>query len=180
MMTFTVRLFSLLALAAAMAFGQTQEQDIQGWSTAKWGMSLQQIREAFPSANVVKPAKEDDTAFGRLKSRVMLATLHASAWFEFPADQDKLCAVNLDIDNARANRPQAFETLKTELTGHYGKPAMENSVSDPNAFGSGVVTKTVEWRLTSTLITLTWTDYGDAGFLSVRYTERKPNGAFGN
>jgi hypothetical protein len=72
MKTVTVRLLSLLALAAAMGLGQTQEQDVKGWSTAKWGMSLQQIREAFPSAGVVKPAKEDYTAFGRLKSHVCL------------------------------------------------------------------------------------------------------------
>jgi hypothetical protein len=178
MKTVTVRLLSLLALAAAMGLGQTQEQDVKGWSTAKWGMSLQQIREAFPSAGVVKPAKEDYTAFGRLKSHVMLATLHASAWFEFPADQDKLCAVNLDVDNARANRPQAFETLKSELTEQYGKPATSQSVSDGNASGSGAVTKSVVWRLTSTTITLTWSDYGDVGFVSVRYAERRPDSTF--
>lgn len=172
----TVRIMktTTLLFAAVSVFAQ-QNPDATGWSLAKFGMSVDQLRQAFPAAQTVNPPQRDLGTLIRLAATpVQLGPYRASARFEFPPDQDRLTAVNLAVSDS-ASRPEAFESLKSSLIEKYGKPTGSDQTTERTAFGDYIVTRTVEWRVPSAMISLTWIEAGDIGHVGVRYTERKPN-----
>jgi hypothetical protein len=164
----------LLTAVAAVASAQANP-DATGWSAATWGMTAQQVQAAFPAARAVNPPEKDTGLFIRLASSpVQLGTFPAKAEFEFPPDRDYLSAVQVSVDASR-NRPDAFESLKSSLTEKYGRPTSSDSVTDYNTFGNAIVTKSVIWRVKSSMITLTWIEATSVGMVLVRYAERKPD-----
>lgn len=101
-----------------------------------------------------------------------LGPYSATARLEFQPDRDYLSAVSVKIAD-EVPRASAYESLRQALIEKYGKPTSDDSTSDRNSFESLSVTKTVQWRLRSSTIVLTWSDYGGIGYVSVRYSERK-------
>jgi hypothetical protein len=138
-------------------------------------MTLQQTRVAVPLARVVDPPAKDLGLLVRLESSpVQLGAFPAKAQFEFPADSDHLAAVQVSVD-ASKDRPGAFESLNYSLTDKYGRPTSSDSVTDRNTYGDAIVTRSVIWRVKSSMITLEWIEAPSIGIVLVRYAERKPD-----
>jgi hypothetical protein len=136
-------------------------------------MTVQQVRESFPDSRAINPPQKDYGMLIRLQSGpVQLGIYPAFARFEFQPDQDRLCAVSVSLTDPTP-RSSAFDTLKSSLTGKYGKPTTSDSVTDQTTFGSYITTRTVQWRLQSSMVTLDWIETGDVGHVGVRYAERK-------
>jgi hypothetical protein len=147
--------------------------DATGWSAAKWGMTLEQAKDAIPGSRTPVKIEKDYGLLVRLEATsVKLGAYAAQACLEFQPDKDYLSAVSLKVADG-IPRSSAYESLRQALIEKYGKPASEDSTSDRNAFGNVNVTKKVQWRLKSSTIVLTWSDYGDIGYVAVRYSERK-------
>lgn len=165
---------AILAIAAIV--GTTQElPDCTGWSLARWGMTTQQVRESFPAARAVDPPVKDLGTLIRLQAYpVQLSTYKARAQFAFPPDQDRLTAVSVTVTQDTP-RTSAFDALKQALVEKYGKPTSSDSTTEGTALGSAITTRTVIWRLRSSMVTLEWIEGGDVGSVGVRYAERKPD-----
>jgi hypothetical protein len=162
----------LFMLFAAAAIAQ-DVPDATGWSTARWGMTLEQAKGAVSGSRDPVRIEKDYGLLTRLEaSPVQLGPYPATARLEFQPDRDYLSAVSVKIADD-IPRASAYETLRQALVEKYGKPTSEDSTNDRNSFGSRSATKTVQWRLKSSMIVLTWSDYGDIGYVSVRYSERK-------
>jgi hypothetical protein len=162
----------LFVFLAAAAVAQ-DVPDATGWSTAKWGMTLEQVKEAVPGSRAPVQIEKDYGLLIRLEaSPVKLGLYSAEANLEFQPDRDYLSAVSVKIADG-IPRASAYELLRQALIDKYSKPTSEDSTTDRNSFGSRKVTKKVQWRLKSSTIVLTWSDYGDIGYVSVRYSERK-------
>ncbi len=168
-------------LKAVAPLAQTQEQDVKGWTAAIWGMSLQQLREAFPNAAAVKPPKRLAPIVVRLHcADVKIGMFAASANFIFPRDQDHLTAVQVTVGSEKSNldRANAFDVLNRSLTEKYGQRTTSDTIS-AKLSRADEITRTVTWRLPSTMITLRWYELGPGslvnpwGMVSVEYTERK-------
>jgi hypothetical protein len=150
----------LLLLAAAVA-AIAQTPDAIGWSASKWGMTAQQVQAAFPTARAVNPPQKDQGQLIRLQSApVQLGIYKASAQFEFQPDADHLTAVAVTV---------------TQDTNRSSKPTSSDSTTEHNAFGNAIVTRTITWRVKSSMINLEWIEAGDVGAVVVRYAERKPD-----
>ena len=166
---------SLLLLAAAVAAIAQPTPDATGWSAATWGMTAQQVQAAFPTARAVNPPQKDQGQLIRLQATaVQLGIYKASAQFEFQPDADHLTAVAVTVTQDTA-RSSAFDILKDGLTDKYGKPTSSDSTTEHNAFGNAIVTRTITWRVKSSMINLEWIEAGDVGAVVVRYAERKPD-----
>lgn len=165
--------FTLLLAAAVAALAQTP--DATGWSAAKWGMTAAEVQAAFPTVRPVNPPEKDLGQFIRLEAPAMqLGNYQATAKFKFPTDQDRLTAVNVSVSQDAA-RPSAFDALKDGLTAKYGKPTSSDTVSERTAFGSTIETRSIVWRLKSSMVTLEWIESKSFGIVTVRYAERKPD-----
>jgi hypothetical protein len=163
----------LLLMVLAVAAIAQDVPDATGWSTAKWGMTLEQAKEAVPGSRGPVRIEKDYGLLVRLEaSPVKLGPYSATARLEFQPDRDYLSAVSVKIAD-EVPRASAYESLRQALIEKYGKPTSDDSTSDRNSFESLSVTKTVQWRLRSSTIVLTWSDYGGIGYVSVRYSERK-------
>jgi hypothetical protein len=92
--------------------------------------------------------------------------------FEYRPDQDRLTAVAATVTQD-TNRSSAFDALKEALTDKYGKPTSSDAVTDHNTFSDAIVTKTVQWRLKSSMVALEWIEAESAGAVVVRYAGRK-------
>lgn len=163
----------LLFLTLAVVAIAQDVPDATGWSTTKWGMTVEEAKAALPGS---RPPAQIDKDYGLLirleASPVNVGAYPARANLEFQPNRDYLSAVSLKIADG-IPRSSAYESLRQALIEKYGKPASEDTTSERNAFGSLNVTKKVQWRLKSSTIVLTWSDYGDIGYVAVRYSERK-------
>jgi hypothetical protein len=178
--------FTCLFVAAAFAqepAPTSQPVDASGWANLKWGMTLQQAREAMPELKQLASPHEDQFMLTRLETKMaQLGRVRedVSVKVQFYPGKDYLGAINLGIFTDRMMvdarlRSGVFAALKEGLTEKYGKPTNEDESSDTSSFGTVSVTKTVLWRLKSSTIRLRSSGSEDIGYVDVRYAERKPD-----
>ncbi len=166
-----------LTLAGAL-FGQDATTDdhpeLRGWSSARWGMNLAELRAAFPAARPIDPPQRNLGALQRLRAAgVAFGPVQATAAFEFDPNADRLVAVTLDPDPA-ISATSAFSQLRAALVEKYGTPASEGTATHRTASGSVLRNRVVQWRMKHTTVTLTWYGEGDpVGMVAARYSERK-------
>ena len=169
-----------LFIAAALAQESAPTSppvDASGWASLKWGMTLQQAREAMPELQQLASPTEDQFMLTRLEAKqVQLGRVTADASVQFYPDKDYLGAVKLVVDDSSSRlRAGRFALLKEGLTERYGKPTSEDQSSVSHASGDVSVKQTILWRLKSSTIRLQSYGYDNAGYVQVRYAERKPD-----
>ena len=161
----TALLLSLPALLAA------QVKDIDGWEPTKWGMSVEQARDALGGRAAETTPEKDVGLIRRLRiPKFEVSQIPLEIWFEFSPDTSELRSVQMTVQDG-VGRGGAFERLKQLLIEKYGPQSDQDIKTERNAFGSTRVDKTTLWRMPSTSILLTWSDYGDIGYVSVRYSK---------
>jgi hypothetical protein len=145
----------------AIAFGQSvAPADVEGWSQAKWGMTENQIMDAFKSevptgdglGNII--ISDYEIANGRFKvslsmdgktkllNRVIIVPVTGVPAFNGPA----------------VNPRTQFDDLKALLTKKYGQPT-----------SSGGNNNAATWNFKSTTINLDLTTYSAGTFLALNY-----------
>jgi hypothetical protein len=127
-----------------------------------------------PPARSVDPQKDLGQIIRLESTAVKLADYQARAWFEFTPDQDHLSAVSVSVTQD-TTRSGVFDVLKDGLVEKYGRATSSDSVTDHNSYGSAIVTRTITWRVKSSMITLEWIESRSVGMVTVRYAERKPD-----
>jgi hypothetical protein len=164
------RLAGLILLTASVAV--CQQNDVQGWTRIKWGMTVAEAREAFqghvsdpgvatpPDALLVERFIVNDLQIGRIS---------AEAAVESEVESNQVVAVRIRATGPRS-APQArvstFSTLKHLLIVKYGTPQSE----DHSPYGNGETDNRVLWLFPSTSITLRWSESGGGdGFVTIRY-----------
>src|ERR1039458_9053078 len=164
--------------------------DANGWASLKWGMTLQQAREAMPELQLLASPTENQFMLTRLETKIAQigpVRVDVSVQVQFYPGKDYLGAVDLGIFTDRTMGPDVgyhvdarqratgFAGLKEGLTGKYGKPTNEDTSRKTDAFGGISVIETVLWRLKSSTIRLRSSGDSDIGYVEVRYAERKPD-----
>jgi hypothetical protein len=135
---------SILFLSISLAAGAA---DIQGWSNARWGMTEQQILDAFPTAvRLTGAAAERYTKFGHAPISIpdvevagIVLTVHLVT-----DPKTGLRMVLLSPANPGATTAQDFQTIEALLVQKYGQP-WNRTVED---------TAESQWSLASTIIKL--------------------------
>jgi len=154
-----------LFLTALAGFGQTEiPKDVNGWSKAKWGMTEEQILQAFGGEVVRVPsAKDDGFAAPIAIPTTKIGRSQFTVRFRLDPGTHKLCEVLLtpveQTSNYTGSRVNAmpevvFDELKELLTQKYGKPASTGPVYSgtfETANDSAI------WRFPSAKIELTYT-----------------------
>ena len=118
-----ILLLAVLPLAA-LGFSPAQQPtpDLDGWTSAKWGMTPQQIASHFPDAEAITPPVR---SFDELRKFVMhnvqISNLKLEVYFEFGMDTDKLRAVTLTSLETQPQIAEAvFQRLQQLLSDKYG------------------------------------------------------------
>jgi hypothetical protein len=137
------------AVALAQAGTETAPSDVKGWQAATWGMTEQQILDAFPG-QVVRMEKPGPPNAARNDTRV---TLHIPKYeingvdygVNFGFDKDgRLSLVALAADLKQGSE-LVFSGLSKLLTERYGAPTTDNHT---------LRKRDTIWRLKSTTIEL--------------------------
>jgi hypothetical protein len=169
----------LATLLTARTFGQTNSQkDVEGWSKAKWGMTDEQVLEAFTGDVVRLPASKELDPYAAIRIPIMkIGRSQFTVRFMLDPKTNQLCEVNIlpveqvhDYSGPRTNAPPEviFDELQELLTQRHGKPTSTGPTH------SGTVTlddNSAVWRFPSTKIQLSYTRtlrFGNR--VSVNYT----------
>ena len=153
-----------LFLTALTGLGQTEiPKDVNGWSKAKWGMTEEQILQAFGGEVVREPSAKDDSFFAPIAiPTTKIGQFQFTVRFRLDPGTHQLCEVALlpveQMYNYTGSRVNAtpevvFDELKELLTQKYGKPASTGPVY------SGTVKvddDSAIWRFPSAKIELTY------------------------
>lgn len=127
---------SSLCLLIGLAAGAA---DIQGWSNARWGMTEQQILDAFPNAiRLPKPEKFDAGPAPISIPAFQVEHLALSIFFLMTPT---LSQVAFD---SKAADPYDFQILEALLVRQYGRPWQKTTDE----------VQIAQWTLPSTIITL--------------------------
>jgi hypothetical protein len=141
------RYLMVMMLASAVALAA---DDPGGWTTAKWGMSTDQVRAAIPSSHDLTGPADNRTFDGKLSTlgvdRVQIGRTVYSALFMF--DVTGLSAVYL-LPADESDR-SLFQFIQVELllVQKYGRP-FERSYTEG---------RFAQWSLDTTTVTLHYSD----------------------
>lgn len=168
--TLGLRLAGVLLLTATAAF--CQQQDVEGWTRIRWGMTVAEAREAYPG-QVSDPrvaAAPDAILVDRfIISDIQIGRITAEAAVQTERDSNQVVAIRLRAAGPSASpreRTNTFSTLKQLLIVKYGPPQNEDHSPD----GSGTTDSRVFWVFPSTSITLWWNEQaGGPGFVTIHY-----------
>lgn len=144
------RLMCMLLLLACASAGLAAD-DPGGWTTAKWGMSPDQVRAAVPAAVEIPPEKF--TAGRSATIGVPALQLGPTTWsvfflFDFASGLDRVMLRPASRTGATAAEYLRIEQL---LTQRFGRP-MERTI-----YKEGI--RSGQWIFPATNIVLTLTDY---------------------
>lgn len=167
-------LFRKILLLAVLPFAaprfvpaQQPTPDLDGWTSAKWGMTPQQIASHFPEAEAVTPPVRNFDELRRfVMHNVQISNLKLEVYFEFGMDTDKLRAVTL---NSLETQPEianaVFQRLQQLLSDKYGIYGKRDE-------GQNL---TRVWSFRSGDITLRLLGGGSINLTSLRYRQKSPN-----
>lgn len=160
-----------LLLIFAPALAQTKDTD--GWGKVKWGMTVEQAKEAYGAEaedSTVIPGPNFIFIDRITLPNVKIGDLEMRASLQTPKGRDQIMQISLslkaDIRSPSFVRSGAFERLKALVIEKYGAPTNEDRTTERNN-----VIKTLLWSLPTTTITLIWSESSryELGYVALRY-----------
>jgi hypothetical protein len=149
-----------LPLIACTCFAEQPPKDVEGWRTAKWGMTAGEILNAFPGeAKETPPAKDRHgkiVGTGRIEiGGLSVNEVKMSARFEFSRDTGGLTRIMLTPTGMELMLGDLFyKAMLPLLMEKYGQPTVK---SEPQRGPNGAVTSESSiWSFPSTTIELVW------------------------
>lgn len=177
-----LRLAIGFAIAASLVSRPTQiaiaeerptTRDIAGWSKARWGMTDDEILQAFPG-EATRLEKTQQYGAGRVADvgieDTEIDTYHFTVDFLLDGNTHKLVEVLLRLKEKNPGiAANAFDALEKALTEKYGKPAYRKERAKPGL--SGLETENwASWHFPSTMIDLRFTHMpGVLSMMAVKY-----------
>lgn len=169
------RIFSILLLmlvTAALAYGSSKPADVDGWDGVRWGMTDEEVKEAFGSDAKMMEPRED--AKEGLYSNILLSSVklggqefRASLWMD--TDTKKLKKIVF----VPKEQPEGYEWAETfikleeSLVGKYGAPDVEETSNDP---GTSAERK---WIFPSTIIEMSYLRIQDTELLLLVFSDNE-------
>ena len=158
-----VCLFLACGLIAEEQEKQSAKDDVQGWRSARWGMTEEEVLAAFPNEakRLEKPEK-----YGIVIATVGIKKLQVAGsdfvvHFSFDTEKKRLKQVNLKPDPASKSLNVMLPTLERDLTEKYGKPDFASNQA-PRVAGMKVMTRS--WKKGATRIELKYVYDPDTNF----------------
>jgi hypothetical protein len=146
-------LLCVVLASAGIAIGQEKPKDVEGWDKIKWGMTPQEARSAYKSAE--GPESNEYWTFQKLTT-VKVGDIDMSAVASAKHGSDRVTRVQLlwvYYGHSEAGSGRAgFDTIRTLLIQKYGAPANDETKTK---FGDPV--REVLWTFPSTSIVLEFT-----------------------
>jgi hypothetical protein len=154
----------ILVFCCLGATAQTPPKDVNGWRDAKWGMTEEQLKEAFKSEVTLVP---EPSVNGDLHSFFAIPVYEIAGTkfkvvFSLDNDTKTLKAVTMRPTNASdAFYPQAlFKRLEALLTEKYGSPTRRTRPEDKQDTPSMTSVDAV-WEFASTKISLGYLEFSE-------------------
>jgi hypothetical protein len=149
--------------------------DPEGWTTAKWGMTQEQISQSFPQAALYLDKYDKKPVLGLNGiSMGSVGSMPYSVRFFFT--NGGLTSVSIKPEGDPIATPRAAKVnLLDALTSKYGSPLMDAPKRD-----SSSVSYTWNWIFAKTVIELGYNDFGfpsRPGLTHLFYSFRQPNAA---
>jgi hypothetical protein len=161
-MRITLQLWAISALAIALP-GQEKPKDVDGWDKIKWGMTLEEARDAY---GVTAPFWENERWTSLVLDPVKIGDMEMSGGADAKHGTHKVSQVGFSLGFDKPGYAGGFDTLKTLLIQKYGPP-----VSEEKTTGYGHWVKRALWTFPSTSIVLEV----EPAFISLQYkaTDKK-------
>lgn len=165
-----MRVFLLMALAFPLLRAQPtgQERDAEGFGSIKWGMTVQDAKASF--AGLREPERSElasDSFRERLiQPTLMMGSVELTVSIQTRIDSDSITRIVLKLAPFVQRRRRAFQFMRSNLVGIYGKPTRQTN----NSRGRRKETSEV-WALPSTTITLNWLEASGSasGLMDIAY-----------
>jgi hypothetical protein len=159
-------MMAALAMMILPTAALTQVTDADGWNSAKWGMTLAQVKAA-----ITYPLDRETYFLGTHTPRFVLRTPEPFTLLDIPvhanfsfAPDDKLVSIMIQVDSAfldsTHSHSELFDRFRQSLTEKYGRPRFTDDHG-----------RTVVWSLPSTSIRLQWTELAGRPFMAVTYSQ---------
>jgi len=151
-----MRLFLLAAIALPLLLGQPKdlyrERDADGFGSIKWGMTVAEVKAAFPGLRA--PERSELTSGGfqerLIQPVLMIGSVEMNVSIQTRADSDLITRIVLKLAPFVQHRKTAFQFLRNNLTQQYGTPSHDSAPRGRKKEEREV------WILPSTTITLDW------------------------
>jgi len=131
----------LLTMVAGLAFSQAKTQDVTGWAKIKWGMTIEDVRSAYPGAT------GDGTRERLFLEPVQIGDLSMNVSVSARTGTDRITKIELSNMDGGSRK---FDGLKVLLIQKYGAPINEATKSDE----ANASVTTLLWTFPSASITL--------------------------
>jgi len=136
----------LYVVLAAASIATAQHQDPAGWTTARWGMTADQVRAAIPDAVPIPPEKIDGRPATLGIPHLDIGRSTWTAYFLFDPD-GRLDAVHLKALGTSVSQA-AFVDTELLLSERYGRSIARHEENNRSA----------QWSFPKTAITLRYTN----------------------
>ena len=130
-----------------------QDRRPQAWQAARWGMTAEQIIQAFPGAQPRQDAASDGYALRAFIPSYRIASFDYEVAFHFDG-RGRLARIVIGPALVVQCTSQMFDSLAGPLTHKYGAPVSEIRKS--------LVDRELSWRTSQTLVTLKQYEWGIA------------------
>jgi hypothetical protein len=166
-----MRFFLLMAIALPLLPGQpkdlNREPDADGFGNIKWGMTVAEVKAAFPDLREPERSELTSGAFEErlIQPVLMIGSVEMIVSIQTKADSDLITRIVLKLAPFVQHRKTAFQFLGNNLIQKYGKPSRHDSAHRGRAKG-----ETKVWVLPSTTITLDWRDESAGKFRLLEIT----------
>jgi hypothetical protein len=160
----TMRLLALGCLLIAFCASRSASQPLQdpgGWTQAKWGMTVAELKQAFPQA-VFYSTRQSGSTFGIPEYDLDGAKVHVSFDVDEKAGLHRVLIEPVEkssVDPALDSPPPTVARigeilLLASLKDRYSQP-IDRTV-EPSWDGTGLVTHQWRWSFPATSVVLVW------------------------
>ncbi|PYL57756.1 MAG: hypothetical protein DMF30_05150 [Verrucomicrobia bacterium] len=171
-----LNLFFIIPSLAILASAATSDDTEGGWNNAHWGMTAQQIRETYPSSQMLSTPETYQFGGGRYICSLVLPNVPiADETFNVHFRMDRtssLAAVQIQRDfPITAKGKSVFNTIRDMLTQKYGAAVSDDDASN-SSFAPG--SRTVKWQCTNMQIILRYLITPRSGECRISIAYQKP------
>jgi hypothetical protein len=170
-----------LVLAGIMV-AQTEQKDVNGWSTIKWGMTVGEAKTALGDQATTSSAQVPGPNFADIERLVIknlaVSDLVGQCSIFAKRGSDVVTSVAIRFGEIRddpSSRERSFDELKRLLIEKYGQPKNEDRKVEPATVRGQTIISTVLWTFPSTSISLLRSEstaYGH-GYVTVTYRQKE-------